>query len=796
MKIRFLIYLITISLLLSATKLNAQIQIKADTTQIKAQINKSNVMLVPESSLQMVNSNLYKLIQLQWVEKPTLYYWNEANRVYLWWTPVKDAIGFNIYRKKEGGSYQKIASELKWPVDQNTACNQLQNLLPISSSSLEYQHMQNVLRATVPGLFKNKEWFTCPPLVDKSAKQAVYDLSRLYHELALIIGYGYFDENVTLGETYYYKVKYLDESNQEHDFAEEIDVEAGSVITLTKPEGLILTPGDGFIRLHWADPNAEETVIGYNIYRSESMTGTYKRINVEPALVKDTIGLSASSKEMFGFIDTLTQNYTKYFYKIAARSPTGKESANSDVASAYSTDMTPPKIPGDFTVNHTNKDTVLIQWSFVDRDIKGNIDIVAGYSIYRYDTYDTAINDTIESKVHLIKYIEEHRSKPGIYFMYDVDRSFTDGGLTPERAYWYRISCIDTAGNTGRKSVALSVIVPDIESPDPPYGLSAESGLDYIKIDWFPPDTTKKKNKDLAGYLVYRGICGDSFKVKTYRDNFRFEYYPLSLLKDITDIDSLSYIDRSIPKGSPICYRYSVKAYDKSQNLSRFSDSTCERLHDCIPPDKPVIISLEARNKLIKLEAVAPPIQDIGGFIVERLDSSKMIWSRIFPDSVQPQPVDCESIPVEIDSIKSKKVNYLSFTDTNVNANAVYWYRVKCYDLNGNISNASSSISTITYDITNYKTPVPLSAKFIDDAVLIKWNNNINETKSDFLGYVVFRSLESNSDFRQVSAPLKTPEFNDASIAFGVTYWYKIQVFRSNGDRSDISAPIKISIPE
>jgi len=776
-----------------------QIQLKADTSQVNVKFDQAKNILVPITSLQMKNPQLYKMVQTQWIEKPSLYYWNETNSVYLWWSAVKGASGFNIYRRREEESYQKIANNLKWPVDQNSACSNLQSLLPLSPANmpnLEYQHMRRVLQATVPQLFAAKEWPTCPPLVDKNAKQAVYDLSRLYHQLALVIGYGYFDTKVVNGETYYYKIKYLDESSQEIDFAQGIKLTAGSIIKITKPTGLILNPGDGFIRLHWKDPKENESVIGYNVYRSESAGGLFTRINLEPALVKDTIGLSNPIEEMYGFLDTLTQNYTKYYYKITARSPTGKEGPYSNVVSGMSTDLTPPKIPGNFSVNHTNKDTILIQWSFVDTDIKGNSDIVAGYRIYRYNDYNTAIEDTSKIKTYSIKFIEEHRSKPGIYLINDVDRSLSDGGLLPERAYWYRISCIDTAGNISRKSAALSEIIPDIEPPDAPHSLMADSGLDFIKIEWSPPDTSKKKNKDLAGYLIYRGICGDSIRVKIRGDQFNIKYYPLHLLKDINHIDSLSYIDRSIPIGSPICYRYSIKAFDKSQNLSSFSDSTCERLHDRTPPEKPVIISLEARNKLIKLEAVAPPIQDIGGFIVERSDSTKSNWKRIYPDSIQKQPVDCELIPVSIDSIKAKKVNYLSYTDTSVYANEIYWYRVSCFDFNINKSAPSPPISTFTFDITNYEIPIFSSAENKGSSVVLKWVIQKTASRSDFLGYIVFRSTKSSMEYRQISPPLKKEEFIDLTAIPGVAYWYKIQSIRNNGDRSPMSISTKITLPE
>jgi hypothetical protein len=402
------------------------------------------------------------------------------------------------------------------------------------------------------------------------------------------------------------------------------------------------------------------------------------------------------------------------------------------------------------------------------------------------------VSDTGTSTKHYIGFVKERRTGAQFWIMGDTLRAFRDGNVETEKVYWYRLSCEDTAGNIGHKTVALSGILPDFEPTDSIQNIKAEGFDNYILISWKPPDITKKKNKDLAGYLIYRGICGGE-NVLLYREKYEYRSYPLHLLADITDKDTITYKDYSVPKGSPICYRYAIKTYDKSQNLSVMSDSVCERLRDKTPPDQPVITALQARNNAIKIECVAPPIQDIKGFMVERSEDGKTKWDSIYSDPV-PKSVSCGEIPVSVDSVLAKKVNYFSFTDKGVTPDKVYWYRVRAFDYNNNRSKPSPPISTYTFEVKKLLKPVQFKASQRECEVTLSWGPDTSQYSRSFLGFVVFRSLDKSQGYRQISNLIKDTDFKDAAVALGVTYWYKVQAFDSNGDRSPLSDSMSVTI--
>jgi len=738
-----------------------------------------------------------QLRHLQLAEQPYLAACVDTHFVLLWWSAIKGAEGYNLYRKAEGGAYTKInVKPITWPTDQNAATKKYDALMPAANFKLERNHILKLSSTAVgksPGVDVGQ--LSTPPFTDTKAEVAFRYLGNIYHQIALIIGQAYADSSVKSGNIYYYKIKWLDDKGSETAFGGEVKVQAGVIKQLTKPTGLTAEAGDSKVLLLWNDPPQSDTIVGYHVYRATSSAGPFVRYDSIPVLAKQVINLKGDSLKpsRYGFFDIWVKNYTTYYYKVAPRNPCGRVGPMSDVVSAMPVDLTPPKMPQNIAVTSVNKDTMLLTWKWVSKDIRDSTEAAKGYRIFRYTDYQTAVSDTGTSTKYSIGFVKERRTGAQFWIMGDTLRAFRDGNVETEKVYWYRLSCEDTAGNIGHKTVALSGILPDFEPPDPIQNIQAAGFDNYILISWKPPDMTKK-NKDLVGYLIYRGICGGE-NVLIYRGEKKYEYrpYPLHLLADITDKDTITYKDYSVPKGSPICYRYAIKAYDKSQNLSVMSDSVCERLRDKTPPDQPVITALQARNNAIKIECVAPPIQDIKGFMVERSEDGKTKWDSIYSDPV-PKSVSCGEIPVSVDSVLAKKVNYFSFTDKGVTPDKVYWYRVRAFDYNNNRSKPSPPISTYTFEVKKLLKPVQFKASQRECEVTLSWGPDTSQYSRSLLGFVVFRSLDKSQGYRQISNLIKDTDFKDAAVAAGVTYWYKVQAFDSNGDRSPLSDSLSVTI--
>jgi hypothetical protein len=754
---------------------------------------KIKITPMPQTTVSPSRFNLH--IPWQLFEQIRLSAYVDTHFVLLRWTPIKAAKGYNLYCKVPGGRYKKLNSKpIVWPTDQAMTDKMFNKLLPTNQFKLERDHIRNAT---------NAEFY--PQFTNTKLQPQFHNLGELYYQVALIIGEAYADSSVQSGKIYHYKAKYIDGNGSENDLGNEVSVKAGAVKKIFKPTGLTAEAGDGEILLLWDDPVPSDMLNGYHVYKAASSSGPFLRCDSIPVLVQIKVNLQGDSLNppQYGYLDTNVKNYTTYYYRIAARNPLGRIGPTSDPAKVMPRDLTPPRMPQNIDITPLKTNALYLTWNQVNKDVHKRNEVVERYQIFRYNDYNTAVADSAKDMQFSLAYVTEPWSKPGVYSSADTVRSYTDQNVVPEKVYWYRIACEDTAGNVGSLTSAISGLLPDYEPPDPPKDIAAEGYDDYILISWSPPDTLEKKNKDLAGYMIYRGICGGYHEVlhRDEGDLNLYHAYPLHLLADITDKDSITCRDYSLPKGSPICYRYALKAYDKAQNISVMSDSVCERLRDKTPPDVPVITALKALNKAIKIECVAAPIQDIKGFVVERSENEQSGYQVVYFDSV-PAPPQCGDIPSSADSILANKVNQLSYVDQGVAPEKIYWYRVLAFDHNNNKSAFSPPVSTFTFEIKSIPKPSSLMATIHKQrdgscAVELAWQEvGARSAPSDtsFLGYVVFRSFEKDNGYRQISTFLKSNRFEDTSVGPGMTCWYRVQAFLSNGDRSPGSDAVQISI--
>jgi hypothetical protein len=75
---------------------------------------------------------------------------------------------------------------------------------------------------------------------------------------------------------------------------------------------------------------------------------------------------------------------------------------------------------------------------------------------------------------------------------------------------------------------------------------------------------------------------------------------------------TVTFEDRTVPAGSPLCYSYWIKALDRMQNRSgawpvpdpATEKTVCQRLRDRTPPDAAIISGLFARDRAIHVEWV------------------------------------------------------------------------------------------------------------------------------------------------------------------------------------------------
>ncbi|MEJ2568428.1 MAG: hypothetical protein P8Z50_06105, partial [candidate division WOR-3 bacterium] len=296
-------------------------------------------------------------------------------------------------------------------------------------------------------------------------------------------------------------------------------------------------------------------------------------------------------------------NGTTYQYKVRAYDALGRPGVFSSNVPTTPVDETPPAVPYGIAVE-AYPDGLQPKWYQVTHDELGHVELsgVQGYKVYRFNSADS-LADSILIKSMLP---DTFGAFP---FYKDTDPAiFSAYG---EKTYWYRVKCIDNAGNISGLSPSAGNNLPDTTPPNPPRNLKAKSHADHIALSWGKPNPVPS---DLAGYNIYRGVCGYDSVCVDYEQiepklnaiprctKWERRPYPTYLIGNIDHPDSLEYKDFTVPPGSPICYRYTIKAYDRSQNLSDTSKSVCQKLREETPPAPPVLAGLKARDRAIKVE--------------------------------------------------------------------------------------------------------------------------------------------------------------------------------------------------
>ncbi len=280
---------------------------------------------------------------------------------------------------------------------------------------------------------------------------------------------------------------------------------------------------------------------------------------------------------------------------------------------------------------------------------------------------------------------------------------------------------------------------------------------------------------------------------------------------------TVKFDDRSVPKGSPLCYSYWVKAIDRTQNQSGswpFPDpatekTVCQRLRDKTPPDPAIISGLFARDQAVRVEWIGPPVQDIRAYHVYRgaAEAGPYKWvggmTVELPPAVPqvltapytaPAVVGCGKIPIV--TIDAMSMGF--FVDTTADPKTIYWYKVVGIDQSGNEAPLGKAVpvSTFTFTTRLPSTPTITSVTGTSTApfgLVIRWTPTFDPSRQR--GFAVFRSDRFDSLYRQIGTLVTDSQYQDNQVVRGVSYWYKVVQMDMTGQVSMPSPPVSGSLP-
>jgi len=307
---------------------------------------------------------------------------------------------------------------------------------------------------------------------------------------------------------------------------------------------------------------------------------------------------------------------------------------------------------------------------------------------------------------------------------------YFDGPLVENTRYTYRVKAyayIDNELVESSYSTSVSATTPFKETiPDRPTNLTAKtvSGT-RIDLEW------RDNSDNERGFSIERKVEGGTFR-----------------FVDEVSANVTTYSDRGLTENRKYIYR--VRAFNDA-GYSSYSDEA-EAVTATIPSAPTNLRAETVSNREIKLNWTDRSDNE-EGFKIER---------RKVGESFR-----------EIDTVRA---NVTTYSDTGLDENTRYVYRVRAYNVAGN-SSYSSEAEAITATVPN--APISLRAEAVSEERI---NLNWIDRSGDETGFRIER-ITGTGSFRLLTVvPANTTTYADRGLQPGTTYRYRVQAFNEYGN--------------
>ncbi|RKY88681.1 hypothetical protein DRQ11_03090 [candidate division KSB1 bacterium] len=366
-----------------------------------------------------------------------------------------------------------------------------------------------------------------------------------------------------------------------------------------------------------------------------------------------------------------------------------------------------------------NTDSITLNWSQnIDSDF-------ASYKVFRSST------SGVDSSAQLIAVITDQ-----------FQTTYTDSQLEQNTTYYYRVYVYDQRG--------LSAGSNEVESKtkvnEPPEAVSLYTpipNITSIALNW-----SENNDKDFASYKIFRsrnpGVDNSSQLIHTIAERGQTNFTDTGLQQNTT-------------------YYYKVYVYDKGGLSAGSNEVNSTTLVDEPPDSVTLFVPINATQSSLYLTWTQSKDEDFSSYRLFRSETPGVSNSSYF-------------VTIIID----KTVTY--FTDTGLEDNTTYYYRLYVYDQVGNAT-PSNEVSGET-TANEAPTPVILSVPSVVDSTTLRLSWSRNED-GDFSSYRIYRSESSPVD--TLVAPItlinerSTTTYNDVGLEKNKTYYYRVLVFDKGG---------------
>ncbi|MBN2441520.1 MAG: hypothetical protein JXJ04_09235 [Spirochaetales bacterium] len=517
--------------------------------------------------------------------------------------------------------------------------------------------------------------------------------------LRFALGRMFIDKTVTPKSTYSYRVVLLDSREREIKKIEKtITIKKSGMVD--KPRNLTAKDDDGVVTLTWDYPeyrgSEKDLTTGFYVYRS---SGVSEKIKLTPAPVLRIEGA-------LEYKDRDVKTDTSYIYYVAAVDLTGTTSEMIQSKPITPRDTKKPLVPMGLTAVD-KKDGVLLVWQ-----ISPELDVVS-YNVYK----SRGIHETFQKITTTPLALDEPR--------------FVDTKAERGIAQYYRVSALDRSGNESAFSGPATIVPYD---PDPPGEIQAltftlDEKKRYITLTWQP-----LKDKDLAGYFIYRGKDKESL--------IRITGDPVPRGKNPFFKDE-GYKQKGLTPGEE--FVYGVAGIDTSSNQGAFAYVNVF-VPDNKPPSPPYSFSARTTKE---------------GFI-------RLGWQPSLAGDVTGHRVYRQSKQEKFRLIKELKKEATEWIDEEVTKGIEYFYKMTEVDSSGNESDFSPTVHLIPLDMIPPLPPEKAEARFDKRGIRISWEGSLD---TDVKGYHLFRADYSGARWKQInSAIITTFQYTDSLGKKGNVY--------------------------
>jgi fibronectin type 3 domain-containing protein len=275
------------------------------------------------------------------------------------------------------------------------------------------------------------------------------------------------DNTASNGTTYFYKVTAL---NSVGESATSNELSATPSQPATVPGSPTLnsaTAGNASVALAWGAPasNGGSAITGYKVYRGTSSGG-------ETLLT--TLGNVTS------WNDNTASNGSTYYYRVTALNSVGESATSNEVAATPSAPATAPSAPSLSSATPGNG-SVALAWSAPSSN--GGSAITA-YRVYR------------------------GTSSGGEILLASLGNvtSWSDSGVTNGTTYYYKVSALNSAGESVASNERSATPTAPATAPGAPTLTGASAGKPRgVALTWNAP--TSNGGSAITGYRVYRGTA-------------------------------------------------------------------------------------------------------------------------------------------------------------------------------------------------------------------------------------------------------------------------------------------------